>query len=248
MKRLALVIIFLSGAARPAIFAAPAASEPVVRAQLTPRNAAILSAEISGKIKKLHVLEGAAFRAGDLLLSLDDALQRAQFERANAVLSAAERTYAANRRLRELNSVGQIELELSESEVAKARAEFSYASAMLAKCEIKAPFPGRMAEQRVREQEFVQAGRSLFEIVDQEPPQIDFIAPSMWLAWLQTGQTLEVAIDETGQRYPAAIERIGAKVDPVSQSIKVVAGVTGSFPALMPGMSGSISISPPRVP
>ncbi len=220
----------------------------MVRAQLTPRSAAVLSAEIGGKIRKLHVLEGGSFQTGEVLLSLDDALQRAQLERGKAVLSAAERTLTANRRLRELNSIGQIELDLSETEVAKARAEFSYASAMLAKCEIKAPFSGRMAEQRVREQEFVQPGQALFEIVDQAPPQIDFIAPSKWLAWLQVGQSFELAIDETGQRYPAVIERIGAKVDPVSQSIKVVAGVTGSFPALMPGMSGCVSITPPRAP
>ena len=246
MKRFCLLLTFASAVFCSAIFAAPQASEPIVRAQLTPRSAAVLSAEIGGKIRRLHVLEGGSFQAGDILLSLDDTLQRAQLDRAKAVLSAAERSLTANRRLRELNSVGQIELDLSETEVAKARAEFSYASAMLAKCEIKASFAGRMAEQRVREQEFVQTGQALFEIVDNSPPQVDFIAPSKWLAWLQVGQTFELAIDETGQRYPVVVERIGAKVDPVSQSIKVVAGVTGTFPALMPGMSGSVT--PPRIP
>jgi len=246
MKRLALAVLALGLFSR--LSAAVEATEPLVRAQLIPRSAAILSAEIAGKIRKLHVLEGGSFQKGDVLLSIDDALQRAQLERAQAVLSAAERTLTANRRLRELNSVGQIELDVSETEVAKARAEFSYASAMLAKCEIKAPFAGRMAEQRVREQEFVQAGQALFEIVDQAPPQIDFIAPSKWLSWLKVGQPLEVMIDETGRQYPAVLERIGARVDPVSQSIKVVAGVTGVFPDLMPGMSGSVSISPPKAP
>jgi membrane fusion protein, multidrug efflux system len=223
-----------------------AAAEPApLRAQLTARNAAVVSAEISGKVRQLHVLEGASFKKGDALVSIDDSLQRAQLQRAQAVLVGAERAFAANQRLHTLNSVGQIELDLSQTEVAKARAELAYASAMLEKCEIRAPFDGRMAEQRIRSLEFVQAGQALFEIVDSAPPQIDFIAPSKWLSWLKAGLPLEIRIDETGKSYPAVIERIGSKVDAVSQSIRVVAGVTDMHPDLMPGMSGTIVLPPP---
>jgi RND family efflux transporter MFP subunit len=208
----------------------------------------VISAEIAGKVRRLHVLEGGSFQQGDILLSIDDTVQQAQVERARAVLTAAERTFAANRRLHALNSVGQIELDSSESEVAKARAELSYAAAMLEKCQIRAPFSGRMAEQRIHEQEFVQLGQSLFEIVDSAVPQVDFIAPSRWLSWLVVGQSLQLGIDETGQSYTATIERISAKVDPVSQSIRVVAGINGAHPELMPGMSGSVTLSVPPHP
>ena len=225
-----------------------AAGEPLVRAQLTPRKAAIVSAEIGGRVRELPLLEGGSFDMGAVLLVVDDSLQRAQVERARAVLTAAERTYTANQRLHALHSIGQIELDLSEAEVAKARAELSYASAMLAKCEIRAPFTGRMSEQRVRPQEFVQPGQVLFEIVDRDTPQIDFIAPSKWLAWLQPGQTFQLIVDETGKTYTAKIERIGAKVDAVSQSIKVVGVVTSEGSELIAGMSGSVSLVPPSPP
>jgi membrane fusion protein, multidrug efflux system len=223
------------------------AVEPV-RAQLTPRRYALVAAEIGAKVSHVHVVEGGVFAAGDALLSFESALQRAQVERAQAVLVAAEKTFAANQRLFALKSVGLIEVDLSEAEVAKARAELAYAKAMLAKCEIRAPFAGRVAEQRVREQEFVQPGQALVEIIDDATPQVDFIAPSVWLAWLRTGDPLTVRIDETGCSYLATVERIGAKVDPVSQSVRVVAALGHDAAELMAGMSGTVSVNPTARP
>ncbi|MBI5380261.1 MAG: efflux RND transporter periplasmic adaptor subunit [Opitutae bacterium] len=228
---------------------APAAeTAETVRAQLSARRFAAISAEVAAKINRMHVPEGGAFQSGDVLVSFDATLQAAQVERAQAVLSAAEKTASANQRLLKLQSVGQVEAELSEAEVRKARAELAYAQAMLAKCQIKAPFPGRVAEQRAHDQEFVQVGQSLLEIIDDAMPQIDFIAPSKWLAWLQVGQSLQVRIDETGKTYAAKIERLGARADPVSQSVKIVAGVVGTHPELIAGMSGTILIAPETKP
>lgn len=229
-----------------ALLCAPvlAAGDPLVRAQLTPRRVAAISAELAGKVRTVHAAEGATFRAGDTLVSFDDALQRAQFERAEAVLAAAEKIYASNRRLHQLNSVGQIELDLSAAEIAKARAELAYATALLARCRIVAPFDGRVAEQRVHDEEFVQAGQPLLELIGNEMPQIDFLAPSKWLAWVRPGQPLAVHIDETSQAYSATVERVSARVDPVSQSVKIVARFDVPSPELIAGMSGTISLEP----
>ena len=216
---------------------------PVVRAQLTARNSAILAAEIGAKIRELHVVEGAAFKKGDLLVSFEDTLQQSQVERAEAVLLAAQRTFATNQRLHRLNSIGQVELDISEAEVNKAKAELSYAKAMLAKCQVVAPFSGRVADQRIHAQEFVQPGQALLEVIDDVTPEVDFIAPSKWLAWLRVGQALQVTIEETGAVYTAHVERIGARVDPVSQSIKIVAGVAEPASDLIAGMSGTISVA-----
>lgn len=233
-------VAFCARAAEPA--------QPIVRAQLTARNSAVISAEIGAKVRQLHVAEGGSFQKGDTLVSFDDTLQQSQVDRADAVLAAAQRTFATNQRLRRLNSIGQMELDLSESEVAKAQAELAYAKAMLAKCRVIAPFSGRVAEQRIHEQEFAQPGQSLIEIIDDATPEVDFIAPSKWLAWLRVGQSLEVTIEETGKTYAAHVERVAARVDPVSQSVKIVAGVAEPAPGLIAGMSGTIQIAPEKSP
>lgn len=242
---LGLFAILSAGIGAPADAADAPRSADAVRAQLTARHYALVAAEVGAKVSQVHFTDGQAFSAGDLLISFESSLQRAQVERAEAVLQACERTAAANQRLLALKSIGQVEAELSESEVAKARAELSYARAMLSKCEIHAPFGGRVSEQKVHDQEFVQPGQPLIEIIDSAVPQVEFIAPSKWLAWLRAGAELRLSIDETGRTYLVRVERIGAKVDAVSQSIRVAAGFADAAPELMAGMSGTIAAPVP---
>lgn len=229
----------------PAATARTPAPAPEIRAQLSPRRYTTLGAELGAKVNRIVVGEGARFKSGQLLVSFDCSLQGAQLQRAKASLSAAERTHAANRRLAELNSVGKIELDNSEAELGKARADVNLMSTTIAKCSLSAPFAGRVAEQRVREQQFVQAGQPVLDILDDSALELDFIIPSKWLAWLKPGATFKVRIDETGREYPARITRLGARVDPVSQSLKAAAVIDGQFPDLMAGMSGKVLLAPP---
>ncbi len=232
-------------AASPAPARAALEKQQEIRAQLSPRHYTTVAAEIGAKVSRIPVREGSAFRAGQTLVAFDCSLQQAQLQKAKAVLSGAERTFAANRRLEELNSIGKVELQVSEAEVAKARADVAGSAVVLSKCAVSAPFPGRVAEQKVREQQYVQPGQALLEILDDSVLELDFIVPSRWLAWLKPGYRFEVRIDETGKTYPAKVQRIGARVDPVSQSVKLSAAVDGRFPELIAGMSGRVNLTPP---
>ncbi|HEY9154976.1 MAG TPA: efflux RND transporter periplasmic adaptor subunit [Opitutaceae bacterium] len=241
-----LAAVFSLSLASAALAASGEATSPIVHAQLVARNSATLSSELGAKVRRLQVIEGATFKKGDVLILLDDALPQSQLDRAEAILAAARRAYTTNERLRKLNSVGQIELDQSESEVAKAEADVAYAKAMLAKCQIVAPFSGRVAEVRIHEEEYMQPGQAMIELIDDATPEVDFIAPSKWLAWLRTGCAVNVAIEENGRSYAARVERIGARVDPVSQSVKVVAAFDQPAPELVAGMSGAIGIKSPE--
>lgn len=216
-----------------------------IRAQLSPRRYTTLAAEIGAKVSRLPVAEGGAFKQGQTLIVFDCSMQAAQLNKAKAALSGADKTYSANKRLSELGSVGKLELDVSEAEVAKNRAEVSSMGALLSKCSVSAPFAGRVAEQKIREQQYAQPGQALLEILDDSVLELEFIAPSRWLAWLKIGYSFQVQIDETNKSYPAKVLRIGAKVDPVSQSVKLAAAIDGKFPELIAGMSGKILLTPP---
>ncbi len=237
----------------PATSAVPTAAAPAksalerqeIRAQLLPRRYTTIAAEIGAKVKRLPVPEGGAFRAGQALVSFDCSLQQAQLQKAQAELSGAEQTHKTNLRLAELNSVGQLELDLSKAAQGKAKAEVGANQAMLSKCNIAAPYSGRVAEQKVREQQYVQPGQALLDIIDDSVLELEFLVPSAWLGWLRVGSSFQVEIDETHKSYPAKFIRIGARVDPVSQSIKVAAAISGRFPELIAGMSGRVKVTPP---
>ncbi len=232
--------------AKPVAPARPALERQDIRAQLMPRRYTTIAAEIGAKVSHLSVAEGGAFRAGQLLVQFDCSLQQAQLQKAEAELEGAEQTLKSNLRLEQLNSVGQLELDLSKSAAGKARAEVGASKALLAKCQVVAPFAGRVAEQKVREQQFVQPGQALLDILDDSVLELEFLVPSSWLRWLKVGGAFDVQIDETRKTYPARFTRIGARVDPVSQSVKVAAAIHGRFPELMAGMSGKVLLTPPE--
>ena len=233
-----------AGRATPSV--RPALERQEIRAQLLPRRYTTLAAEIGAKVSTITVSEGGAFRSGQVLLGFDCTLQKAQLDKAQAELEAAEQTMQANLRLEQLNSVGQLELDLSKSAVSKARAEVGASKAVMAKCQVAAPFAGRVAEQKVREQQYVQPGQALLDILDDSVLELEFLVPSAWLRWLKVGGSFEVQIDETRKTYPARFIRIGARVDPVSQSVKVAAAINGKPAELMAGMSGKVLLNPPE--
>jgi multidrug efflux pump subunit AcrA (membrane-fusion protein) len=70
-------------------------------------------------------------------------------------------------------------------------------------------------------------------------------APSRWLSWLKPGAPFQVRIDDNGKTYPGKVTRLGGRVDPASQSLKVIGEITTDAPELMPGMSGRLVITPP---
>jgi RND family efflux transporter MFP subunit len=215
---------------------------PEVRAQLSPRRFTTVAAEIGARVQRLPANEGASFKAGQPLVSFDCSLQQAQLARARVNLEVATKQQATQARLHELNATGRQELENAEGEVAKQRAEVAQMQVVLGKCTVVAPFSGRVAEQKVREQQYVQPGQALLEIIDDSVLEVEFIMPSRWLSQVRTGAAVQIAVDETGRSYPARVQRVGARVDPVSQSVKVVAAIEGRPAELMAGMSGRLVI------
>lgn len=213
-----------------------------IRAQLVPQRFTTLSAELGVKIAHIHVREGERFKAGQALVSFECSLQEAQLEKAKAQVFAAQGTYEGNQRLVKFNAIGDVELRNSEAELLKAKAEHSYLQATVSKCQIAAPYGGRAGEWRAREQQFVQPGQPVLEIVDDGSLELEFILPTSALASLRSAGKFRVLIDDTKKTYPARFVRAGAKADPVSQTTKVIAVLEGYYPELMAGMSGKVRL------
>jgi membrane fusion protein, multidrug efflux system len=225
--------------------AAPNSAAPQeIRAQLTPRDYTTLASEIAARIDRIAARAGEHFKKGDVLVTFDCVAQRAQAAKARAVLFAAEKTYAVNRRLAALKSVGQLELDVSLAEIEKAKADEAISDAAVSKCSIAAPFSGVAIEQKAREFQYTTPGQPLLEVLDDRNLEVEFIAPSRWLPWLKPGYRFSIRIDETGKSYPAHITALGARVDPVSQSIKITGIFNEASPELISGMSGRIEIAP----
>jgi len=219
-----------------------------VRALLTPLVESTLSSQIAGRIEKINVQNGERFKAGDDLIQFDCTIQKAQLQKARAELLATRKKHEANLKLKEFNSIGDLEVAVSAAEVEKARAEFALVNAQVSMCTIKAPFNGRAVKRIAKPYESVNQGEPLIEILDDSELKVELYVPSRWLQWLKPDTEFDVHIDETGRVYPARMTSLGARVDAVSQSIAITAIITGNHPELLSGMSGDARFQVPAEP
>lgn len=218
--------------------ASPESSESRIRIQLVSRDQVDVSSEISAKIASLPLRDGDAFRAGQTLVTLDCSLFNAQLRKAQADADGARELLDTNRKLQALRSIGDLEVQQAQAKQKAAAADVAYMQATVRKCAITAPFDGRVSKRSAAPQQFAEPGKPLLTIVDTSHLELKMIVPSKWLAWLKAGHALSVQVDEVGKTYPARVARIGARVDPVTQTVDVTAALNGSAPELLPGMSG----------
>lgn len=242
MTRRALSAAVALGLLLPAVVQA---AELTARGLLVPSREAVLSAEIAGRIAAMPVRAGNRFQKGAVLVEFDCRLYQARLGEVQGRLAAVQSRLASNEQMRKLNSIGDLDLAVSRAEAQEARSTVEGAAVMVDRCRMTAPWAGRVVREHAKPHESVEAGRQLIEIVDDTALELEVIVPSSWLGWLKAGQALTVTVDETGTSHPAKLTRLGARVDPVSQSVTVHAALSDQAPALVAGMSGAASFSKP---
>lgn len=233
-----------SAAAMKAPADAPGASDNRIRTQFAPRNEVVISSELAAKISSLPLREGDAFRAGQTLVAFDCSLFQAQLGKARATLETARQTLVVQTRLAELNSTGALELQQAQGRVNEGTAEVAYSQATVSRCTIRAPFNGRVAKRQAANYQYVTPGTPLLGLIDTSELELQLIVPSQWLSRLKVGSKFQVQVDELGTQVSARIARLGARIDPVSQTIGVTGVVDGNAAGLLPGMGGWATFAP----
>ena len=214
-----------------------------IRVQLTPLRETLLSSEVGGRIDEVMVREGESFIVGQVLVHLDCTMHEVRLEKAEALLLEAKSIEQVSARLDQLGSISTLEYSSATARLAAAAAEVGLMLVIVERCVIKAPFPGKVVQLMARSHQFVTEGQELIEILDDSVMLVEMNVPSQWLESKILDQTLILRIEETGNEYPALIERIGARIDAVSQSVKLYGSVVGSYPELRSGMSGTAILS-----
>lgn len=208
------------------------------RALIEARQQALLSAELAGKIIEFPFQDGEVFQEDDLLVAFDCRSHQAQLAVEKSGLFGAQKTLTNTERLYKLGSSSKLDIDLAKAEVQRMQGLQQQAKVLTQKCEIRAPFSGKVVERHVRVHESVSQGDPLIEVLNHKVLEIKLVVPSAWLRWLKVGDRFQVKIDETGYIFEAQVARIGARIDPVSQTIKVIAHAD-SDKNLIPGMSGN---------
>ena len=201
-------------------------------------NEAVLSAQMTGKIKKINYGIGQVFSPGAVLVEFDCAESQAKLDALNAEYLGARETHLAKLKLQGLGAAGDLEVTLAAASGEKAKSLVKQQEVQMAYCNIIAPYAGRVVRLKAKQAENVAPNQPVMEIVAAAKLKATVHVPSGMSIRLKQGSPLSIEFKETDRKYSAKISKVNARVDGVSQSLELEAVFVGNTPGLLPGMIG----------
>lgn len=221
---------------------------------LRSRQNVMMRPEVAGRILALGFGDGARVNVGQVLVQLDDTLQRAEVQQSLAQLSIARANHKRNQDLVAQNFVAQRVLDESAASLQVSEAQVSLSCARLERMRIVAPFSGVVGIRNINVGDFVKDGADLINLEDIGMLYVDYRLPERYQAKLAPGQVVELKIDALpGRLFKAKVEAIDPLIEPNGRSIgmrAVLANGPGE-PIVPPGgkkPDGSASASGPAKP
>ena len=199
--------------------------------------------EVEGRVATLHFQEGQAVKGGDLLISLDDAIARAELAQAQANLDLAEKSYQRAKMLFSRGASNAQAQDESLSQEQAARASLALAQARLDKTQIRAPYDGTLGLRLVSVGDYLSAGQDMVNLEVLDPLKVDFRVPQKAVSQVSIGQTVELSLDAyPGERFRGAIIALNPRLDEVGRSQAIRAQVPNQDHRLKPGQFVKVSV------
>ncbi len=207
-----------------------------------PYKTATLSAEVSSVVKKINYEMGEQFKKGDALIDFDPALYLADKTKADALLISAKAIYQTYLKLHNQKSVSKIEFSRAEADLQVAKANVDIAKKKLAACSIRAPYHGRVVKLFMNENELVQHGQLLIEIVEDHTMRAKFLVPAFFWEHIKIDQILDVNVGGVGKKFKCKITHISPVMESNTSTFQVFAEIDNSRNILRGGMTGEIEL------
>jgi len=211
--------------------------------------------QVTNVVAKIHIKEGQKVKAGDLLISLDDRADRANYEKAQATADDAQRQLKRAEELLRQQFVAQGAVDTARANAQAAQAAARAAQAALSYDNIRSPITGRAGIINVFPGALVQPGNTvsisttatttttqgaMVTITQLAPMNVQFTVPESALPALfaaqQAGQTPTVTFQMgDGKKREGKVFVIDNQVDQAIGAVKVKAVVDNADQSLIPG-------------
>lgn len=204
-----------------------------------------LTVETTGVVKAVLFKSNDKVAAGQVLLQLDDAVQRADLEaaRTQAALDgqALERAEALLKR-----GVGNaVTVDTASAAASTSASQVAKLQAVLDQKQLVAPFGGTMGIPKVEPGQYMAPGTIVATLQDVETMRVDFSVPEQDLALLKFDQPVRLGVDDASMDFKGTVTGIEPKVDPTSRLVLVRATVTNPDGKLSPGQFVQVRVELP---
>jgi membrane fusion protein, multidrug efflux system len=220
--------------------------------------------QITSIVTKVNITEGQIVKKGDLLFTLDDRTDKANFDRAKALANDAQRQLARAKELVAKNFISKAGLDTAEANAASTQAAARAAEVQLSYNYLRSPIDGRAGIINVFPGSLVQASNvvvsstsstatstsgAMVTITQLDPINVQFTVPERDIPLLLKSRKddapLPVSVSigniETTQ-YPGLVYVIDNQVDPVIGAVRLKARLENKNGALIPGQFARIKL------
>ncbi len=242
-----------TGTAAPMDFAIPVEAamvkqEPLVRSivavgSLLANEQVILQPEFAGKVVTIHFREGQKVNKGDLLVSLDDSIYKAELNQADARLKLSQANTTRINSLRKKGLSNEQEEDQAVSELGVNKASRVLARTRLEKMAIHAPFDGTIGLRSISEGDYLTSGQDIVTLINSNPIKLEFRIPEVYLSEVAIGQKVDVRVDAfRGKTFTGEVYAIAPEVDVAGRSFMVRAQIPNNDGLLVPGLFAQVEL------
>lgn len=219
---------------------------------------------ITNTVAKIHVKDGQEVKAGDLLFTLDNRNDTANYERLKALAEDAQKQYLRAKELVAKNFISKAGLETSLANAKSAQAAARSAEVQLSFDSIRSPIDGRAGIVNVFPGSLVQASNvvstatnstttssvgAMVTITQLNPINVQFVIPEKDIPVLLENQldgeplTVKVSVGDSGKKiYEGKVLVIDNQVDPSIAAVRVKAQIPNDSMTLLPGQFARVSL------
>ncbi|MBQ1559183.1 MAG: efflux RND transporter periplasmic adaptor subunit, partial [Pseudomonas sp.] len=173
-----------------------------------------VTAEVPGRVAALHFDSGQRVEAGQLLISLNDAPEKAQRRRLEAVLRNAEQRLQRISKLAPGGAASREQLDQARADRDAARGELEQVNALIAQKNIRAPFSGELGLRQVHLGQYLNPGDSIANLSDNSHLRVNFSLDEQARTELELGQVVELRFHaRPDQLFEASINAIDPILD-----------------------------------
>jgi membrane fusion protein (multidrug efflux system) len=194
-----------------------------------------IAVQIAGVVKEIKFKANDRIKAGQLLVQIDDAVERAELLSAQASVRLYAAQLVRSDKLKAKGFVSQATYDDTRAQLEVARATQARAQALIDQKGIKAPFDGVVGIARVDAGQYLTIGSVVATLQDLDRMKVDFTVPEQVAASLKMDQPVRFADDRGDAKFNGRIMGIDPKIDPGSRLVAVQAEVTDAQGRVRPG-------------
>jgi membrane fusion protein (multidrug efflux system) len=212
---------------------------------IAPARGVTVSNDAAGVVSAINFESGQRVRHGQVLVDLDNRVERAALASAQAQASLARISAKRARALFEESAVPRAQLDSAESALQSATANVNELQAQIDRKVVRAPFDGRLGIRLINLGQYLNPGTAITDLQSTDANYVDFTLPQQQLKQIAVGMVVRINEGLTGPHAEAAITAIDPTLDPVTRSGRVRAAVK-KMDGLSPGMFVNVSVVLPE--